>query len=81
MGEGPVSWAEITEWQRNTGIELDAWEARTIRRLSQVFVSQRHDAEKADCPAPFHGGRSAMISRRESVAQKIAAAFGLKMKR
>lgn len=81
MGEAPISWGDITAWQQNTGIELDPWEARTIRRLSQVFVSQRYDAEKPDCPAPYRGPIDQVVATRADVASRVKAMFGIKPKK
>lgn len=53
MGESPIDWASIAAWSGQIGIVLNAWEARTIRRLSQDFIHMRFEARKASCPAPF----------------------------
>lgn len=53
MGEAAITWEAMAAWTQHTGIELDAWEARTIRRLSATYLSQRHDAVKPDCPEPY----------------------------
>lgn len=53
MGEVPLGWLEIDAWCERTGIDLDPWEARTIRSLSRAYVGQRHDARKRDCPPPY----------------------------
>lgn len=76
MGESAISWQEIEAWQRSTGIELDAWESRTIRKLSQAFIGQRHDAKARDCPAPFTGKAEQIADRRADVAMRIRAALG-----
>lgn len=76
MGEAPVGWQDMAAWSEMIGVELDPWEARSIRRLSRVFMSQRHDARKPDCPPPFSPTRDQVESRREIVARKVEAAFG-----
>lgn len=53
MGEGPVTHSEIDAWQNNTGIQLNAWESRTLRRLSQDYAGQSHKSTARDCPAPW----------------------------
>lgn len=53
MGESPISHSEIESWQRNTGVVLDSWQAKTIRRLSSVYLSESHKATKVDAPAPW----------------------------
>lgn len=81
MGEGPIGWQDILAWQRLTGIPIDPWEARTIRRLSDVFVSQRQAAEKPSCPAPYTGMDDDVAATRASVANRVKALFsGLQKK-
>lgn len=53
MGARPLELGDLPAWEHFTGIELDAWEARTIVRLSAAFSAQRHKAEKPDCPPPY----------------------------
>lgn len=78
MGDAPLSWQEMEAWQELTGIELDAWEARTLRRLSRAFIDQRHEAKKADCPEPFGPTRIAPDDRERVELQfkAMVAAFG-----
>jgi hypothetical protein len=61
MGAGPVSWREINEWQRATGINLPAWEARLIRRLSSEYLAETRRAESENCPPPWR----AEVTQRE----------------
>lgn len=56
-----VTHGELDSWQRNTGITLNTWEARTIRRLSIDYLNEAHRATKPDCPAPWAGSSIAMI--------------------
>lgn len=53
MGEAPLTHAEIESWQRNTGIQLDSWEARTIHMASLQYLSESQHATKPDAPAPW----------------------------
>lgn len=76
MGEAAIGWQDLTAWERITGIELEPFEAKTIRRLSQVFISARYEAKKPDCPIPYAGLREEIISQRENVAKRIKGAFG-----
>lgn len=54
MGEGPIGWPDMAAWQELTGIELDAWEARTIRSLSNAWAAERYRARKPTCMAPYN---------------------------
>lgn len=58
---GPLTHQELGCWQANTGIELTAWQARTLRRLSQEYVAESHKAEKRDAQPPWQarGGKPA----------------------
>lgn len=53
VGPVPLSWREISEWQRNTGVHLQPWEARLIRKLSVSYLAASHDAESETCPPPW----------------------------
>ena len=53
MGAGPITHGEIESWQSLTGIELQPWEVRYLRRMSFEYLNQSHQAEKRDCPAPW----------------------------
>ncbi|WP_249403620.1 hypothetical protein [Sphingomonas sp. CFBP 13720] len=53
MGSVPISWREISEWQRNTGVSLSAWEARLLRTLSNEYLAEGRRAESENCPPPW----------------------------
>lgn len=53
MGVVPLSWREINEWQRATGVDLAPWEARLLRRLSAEYIAEGHRAELETCPPPW----------------------------
>jgi hypothetical protein len=53
VGGAPVTHSEIESWQHNTGVELDAWQARTLRNLSAEYLVTAHNAKKWDCPPPW----------------------------
>ena len=53
MGATPLTHAEIMAWQANTGIELEAWEARFLFRLSREYMAQSQRSEKPECPPPW----------------------------
>lgn len=54
MGPAPLSWGELGEWQRLTGVVLHPWEARLLRQLSVTFIGESQKAESENCPAPWH---------------------------
>jgi hypothetical protein len=53
MGAAPLSWITIDAWQRTTGVELAAWEARLIRKLSIEYLGESRRAESETCPPPW----------------------------
>lgn len=55
MGPSPLSWGEIGEWQRLTGVQLAPWETRMLRQLSIAYLAESRKAESENCPAPFRG--------------------------
>ena len=79
MSGAPLSHGEIAAWQLNTGIELTAWEARTIRRLSCEYLAVSQDAAEFDCPAPYVE-QDARPEQRERIANRVSAIFGARAK-
>lgn len=74
QGLGPISHGEIWCWQQNTGIELDAWEVRTLRHLSDCYLSQSIRSENPDEPPPWTP--DAMPEHdKEAVSQKVSTTF------
>lgn len=53
---GPVTHEELRAWMDLTGIELQPWEVRFLRRLSHEYLAESRKAEKRDCPAPWRAG-------------------------
>jgi len=53
VGETALTHSEIDAWQRNTGIELDAWETRFVKRLSVEYLAESQRATKSSAPAPW----------------------------
>ncbi len=52
-GTTPLGWQEILAWQQATGIELQTYEARALRRLSTEYVIAMAEAEDPNAPPPF----------------------------
>ena len=53
MGSKAVSHQEIEAWQRNTGVDLDSWQARVLHRLSVEYLVEANAARRRDCPPPW----------------------------
>lgn len=67
MGASPLSWREINEWQRATGVALSPWEARLIRRLSTEYLAESRKAESENHPAPW---RAEVTKREREIEQQ-----------
>jgi hypothetical protein len=80
MGRAALSWRGLAVWQRETGISLEPWQKRLLRRLSGEYLHQGDKAEKFDCPPPWQPDEMTPHSR-EVVSAKIAAVFGRLIKR
>jgi hypothetical protein len=52
-GPAPITHEEICAWQELTGIELQPWAVRFLRRLSREYIGELHRAEKIDAKAPW----------------------------
>lgn len=52
-GETSLPYREIESWQRQTGIELQPWEIRFVKRLSEAYMSESHRARAHDAEAPW----------------------------
>jgi hypothetical protein len=53
MGEGPVTQSEIRAWQHNMDVQLQPWEVQLLRRLSQEYLAQAHQATDPGCKPPY----------------------------
>ncbi len=53
MGAAPIAHSEIAAWQANTGIPLDAWEARLLRDLSLAYLAESNRATDHGAPPPW----------------------------
>lgn len=74
MGAAPVTFAEMAAWQLATGVDLEPWEARLLRRLSSDYVAESHQASKPDRPPPW-GESAPLRAVRARTMQKNLDAF------
>lgn len=68
MAPAALSWLEINEWQKATGVTLGPWEARTIRALSVAYIAEGRRAEEETCPPPWQ----APVTAQERAAEEAA---------
>ena len=73
MGSVPLSQSEIAAWQSNIGIELQAWEARFLVRLSKEYLGEYYRADAPTRAAPWTD--IADIVDREHVSRSVFAAL------
>lgn len=76
MGEGPIGWQDIAAWQALVLIDLNPFEATTIRRLSSEYLAQKHDAKKPSCPAPYSEVEQAETVAVDNQFRAMMLAFG-----
>jgi hypothetical protein len=50
---GPIGQADIGWYQWNTGVRFTAWECRTLRNLSAMYLDQSNKATQRDCKPPW----------------------------
>jgi len=72
MGDGPLTHGELRAWMQNTGIELQAWEARYLRRLSIDYMVQSQQPD--NCPAPYQP-EDMTEENRAAVAKQVTNAM------
>ncbi len=75
MGESAMTLGQINDDLAAIGIDADAWELRTLRRLSKAYVAQRHLSEDPKCLEPRLDEIEALKARRQDVAARLEAAF------
>ena len=53
QGEQSLEWCSIESWQHQCGIELQPWEVRFVKRLSEAYLGESHAARDPDAEAPW----------------------------
>lgn len=78
LGDSALNHTEIKSWQQNTGVELQPWESRFLKRLSVIYLgefkeSSGSEKETAWEEAPHYMRMSyrKMLKSRESI-RKLA---------
>lgn len=68
-----VDEADIVAWQINRDLRLSAWEAKTIRRLSQVYCNECSEARSPTAPAPYVASPSTITAtQRERISRAMS---------
>ncbi len=53
IGEHALTHGEIRAWMDNTGIDLSSWEAQTLKKLSEAYLSMSYESRKPDAETPW----------------------------
>jgi len=75
---GAVTHTDIKDWQENTGVELDAWESRTIRQLSVEYIHEITQNSPTR-EAPYTTEKKVEFDR-QTVAKKIKDSIGQRLR-
>jgi hypothetical protein len=75
MGMATIGWATIGAWEKATGIDLNPWQSKLLRRLSGDWYWQSEQARKWDCPAPYQT-RETIAAQRGAVGAHMRRAMG-----
>lgn len=63
---------DLYAWQYNQGVDLTAWEARTIRNLSREYSYMLSQASDAACPPPWVPEEFINSEKRKKIADAMA---------
>ena len=77
LGELPLTYSEIESWQRQCGVELQPWEVRFVKRLSEAYLSESHAARDPDADAPWIDAPYVVPTARQTANRMKAAIRGL----
>ena len=76
MGDSPMTHQELSYCQMNTGVELSAWEAETLVRLSREYFGESSRATKRDCKPPFAESTEGEQVQRAEIQRKMRSFLG-----
>lgn len=76
-GELAIPHAEIESWQRQCGIELQPWEVRFVKRLSEAYLSESHAARDPDAETPWADAPYVVPTARQTANRMKAMIRGL----
>lgn len=63
--------ADLHAWQCNQGVDLSAWEARTLRKLSREYAHMLSQASEPNCPAPYVSDEYINAEKRKQIADAM----------
>lgn len=77
MGVAPLPFSEIEAWQEATGIELHAWEARLIRRLSREYLATSQSSTDLKAPSPWSEEKPDVAKTAKGLRASLRALSGM----
>lgn len=73
MGLGAFDATDLIAWQQGTGITLNAWEFRVLRKMSEVFAGFLPEARQIACKPPY--GNPFNDFDRKKIDNKLRSVF------
>lgn len=73
MGQSAFEPGDLIHWQNGTGIDLNAWEFRTLRKMSESFASFLPEAKQIACKPPY--GNPFNDFDRKKIDSKLRSVF------
>lgn len=77
QGENSLPYCEIESWQYQCGIELQPWEVRFVKRLSEAYLRESHAARDPDAEAPWSDAPYVVATAHQTANRMKAAIRGL----
>lgn len=77
QGDHSLPYVEIESWQHQCGIELQPWEVRFVKRLSEAYLSESHAARDPDADAPWADAPYVVLTTRMVASRMKAAIRGM----
>jgi hypothetical protein len=74
MGSSAISWRTLEAWQAFTGIRLEPWQGRLLRRLSGDWLVEADKATKPDWPEPWVDPAAIAVNR-VMIGRNIGSVF------
>lgn len=77
QGEHSLTYSEIESWQRQIGIDLQPWEVRFVKRLSEAYLGESHKARDPDAGPPWSDAPYVVPTKTQTANRMKMAIRGL----
>lgn len=71
-GTVPMGEPDLHAWQCNQGVELTAWEARTLRVMAREYSAMLTEASEPTCPPPYVAADFINSDKRKKIAEAMS---------